>query len=310
MHPFRPRPSFAAAAEIFTFSRWLFLNNLAYFVRFRGMDLIVGKLAGATGLGLFSISYQLANLPTSDVVSSINRALMPGLARISADPARVRSGFVRAAAVIALVSFPAGFGIAVTADPLVRVILGSKWIAAIPLVAILGIFGALISIASPAGSALVAVGRPKIPALLGLANAAILVPALILFTSLWGPEGAAWALVAVTTGFLPFTYGITARCLGLGVADIRQIFLRPAIATGLMYLAVRFLLERLGASDSAFVLAAHLSLAVAAGVCAYVASVLVLWAIAGRPDGAESFAIGWAREKYSTLAALVPSRRA
>jgi PST family polysaccharide transporter len=73
----RPRPSFAAAAEIFTFSRWLFLNNLAYFVRFRGMDLIVGKLAGATGLGLFSVAYQIAILPTSDFVSSINRALMP-----------------------------------------------------------------------------------------------------------------------------------------------------------------------------------------------------------------------------------------
>jgi O-antigen/teichoic acid export membrane protein len=308
MHPFRPRPSLAAAAEIFTFSRWLFLNNLAYFVRFRGMDLIVGKLAGATGLGLFSISYQVANLPTSDFVSSINRALMPGLARISAEPERVRSGFVRAAAVIALVSLPAGFGVAVTADPLVRVILGSKWIAAIPLVGILAIFGALISMASPAGSALVAIGRPKIPALLGLTNAAILIPALILLTSISGPEGAAWALVAVTAAFLPFTYGITARCLGLGAGDIRQIFLRPAVATGLMYLAVRFLLEHLEATDDAFVLAAHLGLAVAAGVCSYAASVLVLWAMAGRPDGAESFAIEWLREKYSRLAVLVTNR--
>jgi hypothetical protein len=68
MHPFRPRPSFAAAAEIFTFSRWLFLNNLAYFIRFRGMDLIIGKLTGASGLGLFSIAYQIASLPTSDFV--------------------------------------------------------------------------------------------------------------------------------------------------------------------------------------------------------------------------------------------------
>jgi O-antigen/teichoic acid export membrane protein len=309
MHPFRPRPSLAAAAEIFIFSRWLFLNNLAYFVRFRGIDLIVGKLAGATGLGLFSISYQLANLPTSDFVSSINRALMPGLARISAEPTRVRSGFVRAAAVIALVSLPAGFGIAVTADPLVRVILGSKWIAAIPLVGILGIFGALISIASPAGSALVAVGKPKIPALLGLANATILIPALIALTSLFGPEGAAWALVGVTAGFLPFTYGVAARHLGLRAGDIRQIFLRPALATGLMYLAVRSLLELLGATENALALAGHLGLAVAAGVGVYVASVLVLWAMGGRPRGAESFAIDWARDKYSTFAALVTSRR-
>jgi O-antigen/teichoic acid export membrane protein len=306
MHPFRPRPSFAAAAEIFTFSRWLFLNNLAYFVRFRGMDLIVGKLAGATGLGLFSVAYQIANLPTSEFVSSINRALMPGLARISAEPERVRSGFVRAAAVIALVSLPAGFGVAVTADPLVRVVLGSKWIDAIPLVGILAVFGALISVASPAGSALVAVGRPKVPALLGMANAAILIPALIVLTSIHGPKGAAWALVAVTAGFLPFTYGIAARWLGLGIGDIRQIFLRPALATGLMYLAVASLLQSLEPTEQPFVLAARLGLAVAVGVCSYAACVLALWAMAGRPEGAESFAIGWLRER---LAIAVTGRR-
>ena len=310
MHPFRPKPSFAAAAEIFTFSRWLFLNNLAYFVRFRGMDLIVGKLAGVTGLGLFSIAYQIATLPTSDFVSSINRALMPGLARISAEPERVRSGFVRAAAVIALVSLPAGFGIAVTADPVVRVVLGAKWIAAIPLVAILGVFGSLISTASPAGSALVAIGKPKIPALLGLANAAALIPALIVLTSMFGPRGAAWALVLVTAGFLPFTYGIAARYLGLGFGHILQIFLRPAVATGAMVVAVRWLLKYLGTSDDAIVVTTHLALAVASGAFVYVAAVLTLWGAVGCPDGAESWAIGRARETYARFSVFLRRRRA
>ena len=243
MHPYRPKLSFVAAAEIFTFSRWLFLNNLAYFVRFRGMDLIVGKLAGATGLGLFSVSYHIASLPTSEFVSGINRALMPGLAKVADEPQRIRSGFVRAAAVIALISLPAGFGIAVTADPLVRVILGSKWIAAIPLVGILAVFGTLVSISSPAGSALVAIGRPKIPALMGLANAVILIPTLIFLTSSSGPEGAAWALLIVALCFLPITYGIAAKCLGLSASDIRKVFLRPAVATVLMYFAVWQLLD-------------------------------------------------------------------
>ena len=144
-----------------------------------------------------------------------------------------------------------------------------------------------------------AVGRPKVPALLGMANAAILIPALIVLTSIHGPKGAAWALVAVTAGFLPFTYGIAARWLGLGIGDIRQIFLRPALATALMYLAVASLLEFLGPTEQPFVLAARLGLAVAAGVCSYAASVLALWAMAGRPEGAESFAIGWLRERFA-----------
>lgn len=309
MHPYRPRLSFRAAAEIFTFSKWLFLNNLAYFVRFRGMDLVVGKLAGATGLGLFSIAYQIANLPTSDLVSSINRALMPGLAKVSGDPERIRSGFVRAAAVIALVSFPAGFGIAATADPMVRVILGSKWIEGIPLVSILAIFGTLVSIASPAGSALLAIGRPKIPALMGSANAVILIPTLIVLTSRSGPEGAAWALLLVALCFLPFTYGIAAQCLGLGIRDMTQVFFRPAAATGLMYLAVWQLLEQFAPTDDTLMIGLHLGVAVMVGVCTYVISVLGLWLMAGRPDGAESFAIEWLWGKYLRLRASVTTRR-
>ena len=45
--------------------------------------------------------------------------------------------------------------------------------------------------------------------------------------------------------------------------------------------------------------AACAGLAVAAGVCSYAASVLALWAMAGRPEGAESFAIGWLRERFA-----------
>lgn len=309
MHPFRPRPSLAAAAEIFTFSRWLFLNNLAYFVRLRGVDLIVGKLAGTTGLGLFSISYRIATMATSEFVSSMNRALMPGLAKISGESARVRNGFVRAAAVIALLSLPAGFGVAATADPLVRVFLGSKWIDAIPLVGALGVFGALVSITSPAGSALVAIGKPKIPALLGLANAAILIPALVVLTSRFGVQGAAWALVGVTLGFLPFTYSIVARRLGLTAGDVRQIFLRPALASASMYLAVSFLLENLDRTGDTLIIAMHLGFAVLGGTCVYVAAVLGLWVVAGRPVGAESFAIGWMRGACSKLIALAAGRQ-
>lgn len=276
VHPFRPRPSLAAAAEIFGFSRWLLLNNFTYFLRYRGADLIVGKLAGPFGLGIFSISYEISILATKELVAPMNRALFPGLSKISNEPRRLGQAFVRAAAVVALISLPFGFGIAVTADTLVPVVLGVKWIDAVPLVRVLAIFGAMVTITSPSGTALLASGRPKVNALMGVAHVAVLLPLVMELTSRWGAEGAALALLITALFFLPINYGIAARLLGLTIGDIGRIYFRPVIATAVMYVTVSQLLDQLGATEELLIAAIHLSVAIALGVFSYVVSILGL----------------------------------
>jgi len=65
-HPFRPRFSLKAWRDLFSFSKWLLANNVLWFLRDRSPDYLLGRLAGAGALGLFTISFEISNLPTSE----------------------------------------------------------------------------------------------------------------------------------------------------------------------------------------------------------------------------------------------------
>ena len=74
--------------SIFNYSKWLFINNLLVYLRLRSPDFIVGKIVGVTGLGLYSVSYEISQLPTTELVAPMNRVLLPGFAKISNEPSR------------------------------------------------------------------------------------------------------------------------------------------------------------------------------------------------------------------------------
>lgn len=92
MHPYRPRLCWEAAGELFNYSKWLLLNNILIFLNNRGTDFIIGRVSGARSLGLYAVSYELANLPTTELVYPISRAVFPGYARLAGDLKQLQIG--------------------------------------------------------------------------------------------------------------------------------------------------------------------------------------------------------------------------
>jgi hypothetical protein len=162
---------------------------------------------------------------------------------------------------------------------------------AIPLVGIRR-FGAR-SRRSP-GLALVAVGGWAGLALLGMANAAILIPALIVLTSIHGPKGAAWC----RSGDCGFCQSSTAshEMVGPGIGDIRQIFLLVPRLRLPGCTAVASLLQ--SRADGAAVRSGSLGLPLLA--CARGAFFRIM-AAGGRP-AVRRVAIGWPHERLAIAA--------
>ena len=127
MQSYRPRFSFAAVGELFHFSKWLLINNFLYFAIQESSSFILGKLGGSHALGLFTVSYEISNLPSTDLVAPINRAIFPGYAKMAGDMGVLQQGFLNILSAIALFVLPIGAGIALTAGPLVHLMLGAKW---------------------------------------------------------------------------------------------------------------------------------------------------------------------------------------
>jgi len=294
MQPYRPKISFAAFKEIFGFSKWLFLNNLLVYLRVRSPDFIIGKIVGISGLGLYTIAYEISRMPTTELVAPINRVLLPGLAKIAKEPERLASAFRRAASTMVVLSLPAAFGLAATAHLFTPIVLGEKWLGAIPLIQALAVFGGMTAILSPVSTTLLAIGKPSVVTILSACNLAIILPSAYFMTLRYGPVGTANAITVAMMSFLPIYYTVAARLIGLSFRDVLGIFWRPAISTIVMYFAVDLFF------GDATATAMKLISAVAAGACTYAVMMILLWTIAGRPKNCgEAYLLEQIRQRVS-----------
>ncbi|MGD9507054.1 MAG: lipopolysaccharide biosynthesis protein [Geminicoccaceae bacterium] len=89
--------------------------------------LLVGKLAGSDSAGIYSVARTIAALPVQKIALVIRPLGIPTFAKLQSNHQLARYYLERVMAMVALVSLPIFFGVAVTSKEFVAVILGSKW---------------------------------------------------------------------------------------------------------------------------------------------------------------------------------------
>ena len=174
VHPYRPRFTLVAARDLFHFSKWMFILNIIHYIKDRSAIWVVGAMTGPAPLGAFTISYELATMPSTQLVAPINRAVFPAYARLAQEGIEpLRREYLSVIGVIVLLATPVVLGIAATAPVLVPVMLGPKWTHAVPLLSMLAIFGYTYIIQSNAQAAYLALGRIDVPTRLNGLHAAL-----------------------------------------------------------------------------------------------------------------------------------------
>lgn len=310
-HPFRPRFGLHGARDLMHFSKWMLLHNVIAFFKDRSSSFVVGRLSDAAGLGLFSLSAEIASLPSTELIAPINRALLPIYARLADDKPALGREYLQAMGAIALIAVPAVAGIALTAPYVVTLFLGPKWQGAVPLLQILAFFGITQVLQTNAFSAFIALGKPKAYVQINVIHVVVLLVLLITLTKPYGLIGAAWAYVVTALLLLPVNFALIIYYIGLRPVDLLARFWRPVVAAGAMYGLVRTLsppvaLESISTAGAGSALA----ICVATGIATYCLGIVLLWLIAGRPQGAETWILGRLRVIAERAEALVQRKRA
>ena len=154
-----------------------------------------------------------------------------------------------------------------------------------------------------------ALGQPRMVALTGAIHVTLLLPMLLFATFRFGLDGTAWAILAhMVVHALPITYWIVFRTTPIRIGDVIQVCWRPVVACAVMYGAVRGLLASMEPRPEFMQSLGALLAACALGVIIYVAAVLSLWMLAGRPQGAESSLIDRITSIWSRLATRDPPK--
>lgn len=292
---YRPWFTLEKRHELFHFSKWLVINNMLFFLRNRAADFVIGKFGGPHALGVYSIAFEISNLPSTELVQPINRAVFPGYAKMAHDLPVLRRGYLDVVSMIALLTLPAAVGIMLTADLLVPVMLGPNWMETIPLIQVLAFYGAITALSS--SPVFLALGKPRLTTYLTTALVVLLLPALVVLTSLYGSIGAAWACLVSVGVMYPILVIILCRDLEMGLAEYLSALWRAVLASGIMALAVIAIRELLPSDVTLLGQIAQLAVAVGTGMLAYVACVLTLWRMSGRPHGAERMIIDQVKTK-------------
>lgn len=236
--PWRPRRRWdgSIARSLLGFGSQITLVGLLGTV-LRNVDyILVGRWLGTRALGLYTLAFRLPQLVVEGVATIVGQVVFPAFSRLQDDPARMRAALARVLTMTSLLIAPLGIGIALVADPFVRVFYGERWAPAITTMQLLAVYMVVQSASRNVGDLYKAIGRPGILTTLAVAKLTFTVPALIVAV----PHGIV-AVAATQVGAALVATGIdlavASRRVGLRARDVVAVFAPAARATTVMAVA-------------------------------------------------------------------------
>jgi PST family polysaccharide transporter len=109
------------------FGGTLTLNGLVVYLAYNLEKVLLGRTWGADALGIYGRAYQLINLPTDTLNSTVGGVAFSALSRLQDDPDRLKSYFLKGYALVMSMTLPITAFCALYADNLILVLLGPKW---------------------------------------------------------------------------------------------------------------------------------------------------------------------------------------
>lgn len=231
--PWRPRREFddGEVKSVVGFSLHLSgFGAVNYFAR-NADNITVGKVLGQTQLGNYQMAYNLMLQPIQNISSVMAQVTLPAFAKIQRDDSRFSQAYTRSCMLIGLITFPVMAGLGVVADPLIRAVLGAKWIGAIPIFQILAPVGLVQSVQTTVGQIYVAKGRTDWMFRFGLITSFFYVAAFLIGVR-FGTVGVAAAYGIVHLGLLTLpSFIIPFKLIGLKLRRFASALLPQLLIT-------------------------------------------------------------------------------
>ncbi|HWU05210.1 MAG TPA: oligosaccharide flippase family protein, partial [Streptomyces sp.] len=107
------------------------LSQLGNWTALNADNVITANLLGTYALGIYGRAYQLLAQPANLIGGAVDKVLFPAMSKVQDDGDRLRTAFLRASSLVALVGVPMSAILFVLAPEVVRVLLGDGWAAVV-----------------------------------------------------------------------------------------------------------------------------------------------------------------------------------
>jgi O-antigen/teichoic acid export membrane protein len=288
LHPYRPRWDTSQIPEIWAVTKWLMLAGVGGFLLHKSDELIAARIGTTAEYGIYNVGADVGQLPTGELGPAMLRAFLPVLSSIQDDHARTNAAVVKTLAAVNTITMPVGIGFAAVALPATVLLLGEKWLDAVPFVALFAVAGMLQFAMSPLSTLMVLRGHTRAQNYIVWFEFAIFVLGSLLLVSQLHLIGLVWARIGATVANAVLTALCVRAFCKVSIAAMVQALWRPVVgAVGMYWLVVGVLaLLPLGGQW-------NLLLGVVSGAIAYTVWILATWIAVGKPEGLESTMIDY-----------------
>lgn len=160
----RPRLvfSYERIKGLFSYSSKLLASSLVDTIDRELRTFIIGRVSSSAILGFYNRGKQFPELIVSNINGSIQSVMLPALASQQDNSKRVKQMVRRSIVTSSFIIFPMMIGLAVVAEPLIKILLTEKWAPAVPFLRIFCMSYALWPIHTANLQAINALGRSDI----------------------------------------------------------------------------------------------------------------------------------------------------
>lgn len=272
------RPSLRHWRRVVPFGAWSSVITVLGMLFDAMPRLILGRFLGFSAVGLFARAVSLTQLPDRVLLSAAQPVILPALSARARSAQGMTEPYLLGLSYISALQWPALLGLALLADPMVRLLLGPQWLEVVPLLRIVSLSALALFPVYLAYPVLVAVGRVREMALVSLITLPLSI-AVILTAAQVSLTAVAWSLFVVNPlqagvmlwfvrRYVPFRWGELAAVLRRSLT----VTLAAAACPGLMILSF-------GVSLGAW----QTGLAIAGSAAGWVAGLILI----GHPIAAE-----------------------
>lgn len=227
IHYWRPRIRFSPSKfkEMLGFSIHCMSSGVLKFFTNNIDNILVGKLLGATDLGLYNLAFNTVSLPQVKLVAHINAVAFPAFSSIQNDKERLRNVYLKSLRMVLLLVVPLLSILFITAKNFVLVFYGEKWLSAVLPIQIMCLYGLIRSLNATTETVFLSIGRPDIQFKMSLLRLVIFV-VFLFFGMRYGIVGVSIAVLLYSlVVFYPSIYFCN-RLLAIRSLDLCSILLR------------------------------------------------------------------------------------
>lgn len=245
--------------ELFGYSYKLMLSGLIVGGANQIIQLLMGKFFSLSTLGYYNYSKRVADFPSTNISSTIQRVLFASFSQIQNDDRLLSEKFRESLVVSMSIIFPIMFGLSMLCEPIIELLLTPQWRPTIPLLRIVSITMAFWPLLMFNINILWVKKRSDLSLMLEVINTSIkLVVIISLFR--YGILAVCAGLTLVTIiNFFTYAYfisNISSYSFSRQIKDILRVMLKPLLASILSY----FVIEALSAGNLAKIIFGYLSI--------------------------------------------------